>query len=907
MIGQVISHYKILDKLGEGGMGVVYKAEDTKLERLVALKFLPSHLAASEQDKARFVQEAKAASALNHPNVCTIHDIQEHEGTMFIVMEFVNGVTLRDKRKSMAGSLHESTLPVNQAIDIGIQIADGLAAAHEKGIVHRDIKPENIMVRKDGIVQIMDFGLAKLRASGSKITRLTKEGSTVGTAGYMSPEQVQGQEADHRSDIFSLGVLLYELFTGELPFKGVHETALAYEIVNVDPAPLSSVKQEIDPELDRIVLECLQKEPDERYNSVKDIAKDLKRFKRESSRQRVSRITSARPVLKVSQRSEASEVAAKGWTKHPGYVLSAVLAIAVAVLLVNPWKKELDTTRPVMRFSINLPEDAQLNGGLGGLDVSPDGRSVAYVARTINGTQLYLHRMDQLTSQPIPGTAGTTAGTGPPEFSPDGEWIVFNSLSQKLVKVPISGGAPEVLCATQGQTRGIYWASDNTIYFGQIANGIARISSNGGTPEAVTSLDTAAGEISHRFPQLLPDGKSILFTIKQNNITSFSEAIIAAERLGTGERKILVRGGSDARYIPTGHLVYVRGNTIFAVPFDAERLEVKGSPMPIEEGGWFNTGSGQSSIGISGTGLLVFAPSGQLSDNNNSLAWMDRRGNVSPLFDTLRTYVRALISPDAQMVATGINAANNDIWVFHIARGVLTRITFGGGNNDAPIWSPDGKYLVYSGENGKSPNLFSKPWDGSGAVHRLASSAATQLPVSFSPDGKVLSFMESGDIWVLPIDSQVSGSRTQPWPFIQSPADEQGGVFSPDGRWMAYTSNESGKNEVYVVAFPKLGGKWQISNGGGSGEIWSRNGKEFFYFNGSSLMVVDVQATTTFDFSVPRKVCEIPPNVNVQDISADGQRFLAIVSRRQQVTLPQLEVVTEWFEVVKSKFTTNKN
>src|SRR5258706_1957109 len=289
MINQTISHYKILEKLGEGGMGIVYKAEDTKLKRIVALKFLPPHLSASEQDKARFIQEAQAASALNHPNVCTIHDIQEHDRQMFMVMEFVDGQTLIEKK---------DTISFKQAIDTGIQVSDGLAAAHEKGIVHRDIKPENIMIRKDGIAQIMDFGLAKLRASGSKITRLTKEGSTVGTAGYMSPEQVQGQDTDHRSDIFSLGVLLYELLTGQLPFKGVHETALAYEIVNVDAPPMSSIKPDIDPSLDSIILECLEKDPNERTQSVKQVSIDLKRFKRESSRSRASRITAAIPVRK---------------------------------------------------------------------------------------------------------------------------------------------------------------------------------------------------------------------------------------------------------------------------------------------------------------------------------------------------------------------------------------------------------------------------------------------------------------------------------------------------------------------------------------------------------------------------------------------------------------------------------
>ena len=896
MIDKIISHYKILEKLGEGGMGVVYKAHDTNLDRDVALKFLPSHLSASEQDKARFIQEAKAASALNHPNVCTIHDIQEYDGQMFIVMEFVDGQTLHGKR---------GTISFKQAIDIGIQIADGLAAAHEKGIVHRDIKPENIMIRKDGIAQIMDFGLAKLKASGSKINRLTREGSTVGTAGYMSPEQVQGHDSDHRSDIFSLGVLIYELFTGQLPFKGMHETALAYEIVNVDPAPMFSIQPEIDSNLDAIVLECLAKEPDERTQSAKQVSVDLKRYRRESSRQRASRVTAARPVVKLAQHFSPIEPSKRSRKPVFWYALSGLLSLAIIFLIFNPWRKESGTSHPTLRFTVDLPDNAPLYGGESGLAISPDGKYITYLAQVKNTSQLYLHRMDQMISTPIPGTENAVDHT----FSPDGQWIVFNSSVQhKLVKVSILGGTPEVLCPMQSGTRGISWASENSIFFGQVSGGIFRVSPNGGTPEAVTSLDSAAGEISHRFPQLLPDGKTIIYTIKQNNIITFDEAVIVAQQIGTRERKILVRGGSCAKYISTGHLIYLRAKTIFAVPFDAERLEVKGTPVPIEENVWMNGSSGQAWIGFSNSGILIFAPVGAVSSFENLVfSWMDRHGTISPLYDTLRGYNRSSLSPDGQKVATDISAANDDIWVCQIARGILTRLTFGGGNNNFPIWSPDGKYVIYNSEKGTSPNIFRKPWDGSGTEERLTSSSNAQIPVSFTPDGKMLSFNQNGDIWILPLDSSSGKNERKPWSFIQSSAEETGGRFSPDGRWMAYTSNGSGKNEVCVVAFPKREGQWQISNGGGIDPIWSRNGKELFYFNGSSLMAVNVFATNTFDFSVPRKVCEIPPTVQLWDISPDGQRFLAIVTKARQLTFPRLEGVTEWFEVMKAKCAGNKN
>ena len=878
MIGQTISHYKILEKLGEGGMGIVYKAQDTKLDRLVALKFLPPHLSASEQDKARFVQEAKAASALNHPNVCTIHDIQEHDGQMFIVMEYVEGQTLQDKK---------SNVSFKQAVDIGIQIGEGLAAAHEKGIVHRDIKPENIMIRKDGIAQIMDFGLAKLGG----VSRLTKEGSTVGTAGYMSPEQVQGQDADHRSDIFSFGVVLYELLTGQRPFKGIHETALAYEIVNVDAAPMSSVRPDIDPTLDAIVLECLEKDPNERAQSAKQVALDLKRFKRESSKARLSRITAAKPMYNV-QASTQAPAASSSITRFlwPGVTL--LLALAVLMLLWTPWSNEA-TSRPVMRFTVDFSADAPLVGGqTNGFTFSDDGRYLVYCGLSGNSEKLYLRRMDQLDATPLQGTDGAVY----PAFSPDDQWIAYEA-NGTLKKVPVAGGASEIICSVGGVSRGISWPKDNIILFGHISRGIFRVSPSSGSPEPVTTLDSSANEISHRFPRLLPDGKTIIFTVKTNNMTTFDDALIEAQPLGSRKRTVLVRGGTDGRYVPPGYIVYGRGDHIYGVSFDPGKLEVSGPPVTIERGGWLNHGSGDVVMAFSSAGTFGFVPAGPLSFDNVIENWVDRQGKIQPLLDSARSYGAASISPDGQKVALLIQAANDDLWVYNRIRGTLTRLTFSGGNHASPLWSPDGKYIVYIAENGSTPNIYRKAWDGSGSEERLTQGLNITALTSYRKDGKALTFDQNGDVWILPFDGE-----QKPYPFLHTAAIEQSGAFSPNGRWLAYSSNESGRYETYVVPYPNKDGKWQISTDGGVYPLWNPDGNELFFINGTKVMVTEIKGSSSFDFSVPHRLFDLHADTFVEDIAPDGKRFVVGVSQTQTITQNRLVVVLDWIKELKQKF-----
>ncbi|MEX0736081.1 MAG: protein kinase [Bacteroidota bacterium] len=896
MISATVSHYRILEKLGEGGMGVVYKAHDTKLNREVALKFLPDHISSSEKDTTRFLQEAQAAASLNHPNICTIHGIEEAEGEHhsttaplapslgvkkhFIVMEFVEGQTLGEKYKSQIPSL-------KSAIDIGIQIAEGLAAAHEKGIIHRDIKPENIMIRKDGRVQVMDFGLAKLRGA----SRLTKEGSTVGTAGYMSPEQVQGQETDHRSDIFSLGVLLYEMLTGQVPFKGVHETAIAYEIVNVDSPPMSSIKPDLPPELDAIVLECLEKDPNERAQSAKQVAIDLRRQKRESSKSRFSRVM---PAQQFAQSASGPAVAQKN--VHPQFqkfawpLVTTALVIALALSLWSRWGTEL-ITRPVMRFSVDLPQDGLMGFNTSSLDLSPDGKFIAYSGGSGANTQIYLRPTNQLAVSPLTGTAGAIY----PAFSPDGQWIAYE-VNGTLMKISVFGGAPQKLCDIRGASRGIAWANDNTLMFGHVNRGILRVPAGGGEPEPVSTLDSSNGEISHRFPQVLPDGKTILFTVKQNNISTFDEAFIVAQRLDSGERTVLVRGGSYGKYVPTGHLMYARGGSILAVPFDPSSLAILGQPISIEKGGWLNRASGDAYFAFSRQGTLVFSPSDPATFDNVLISWIDRNGTIRPLIDSARSFYTALISPDGQKLAVNIQAANDDIWIYHILRKTLTRFTFGGGNFASPLWSPDGKDVAYTSERGTAVDIFRKPWDGSGAEERLTHGLSVSYASSYSPDGKTLAFVQNGDIWLLPLE----GDR-RPVPFLNTPASEGFPMFSPDGRWLAYNSNESGRDEVYVVPYPKRAGKYQVSSGGGVFPLWTPDGRELCFTNGSAIMAVSILGTTPFDYSAQRKLVTLPPSAFLSHITPNGQQFIIGVFRSQAVAQSTLTVVLEWFDDLKAK------
>ena len=884
MIGQTISHYKILEKLGEGGMGIVYKAHDTTLERDIALKFLPAHLSASEQDKARFIQEAKAAATLDHPNICTIYSIEEHEGQFFIAMQLVDGQLLRDR---MSGATQK------QAIEIGIQIAEGLAAAHEKGVVHRDIKPENIMIRKDGIAQIMDFGLAKLKG----VSRLTKEGSTVGTAGYMSPEQVQGQDADHRSDIFSLGVLLYEMFTGQLPFKGVHETAIAYEIVNVDAPPMAAAKPEIDPALDAIVLECLEKDPKERTQSAGQVAVELKRYRRESSRQHASRIMPARPG--GADHRPVEQTAGRKTSRLP-WILAAALfvsTVALAFLLLSSGPPE----NPVMRLNVSAftaPGQQILRADVPNVAISPDGRSLVYTITESGTTRLYLRHLDSFQARPIKGTENGYS----PFFSPDGQWLGF-AAEGKIKKIPLSGGSAEVLCDAAG-FRGASWGLDNRIIFGpEYASPLMSISADGGDVQAFSILDSASEERTHRWPQILPDGKWVLYTIgNPDNPNSYADAQLALQSIATGERHILDVRGEMGRYIEPGYLLVSRNGTLLAAPFNLEERRINQQLSPVVSDLDGDPGSGVSYFSVSDNGHLVYLSGA--ATQSLELVWVTRDGKQTLLPLPPQMYSTPRLSPDGSKLAVTIgmlSGDDSDIWIYDFPTAVFTRLTFEK-RMFSGIWSRDGKQLYYASAVTGNGGLMVKPADGSSNGTLLLPAKGPQYPTSISPNGMqvlvngVQGFTSEGDIYAFDLNS-----RNNLIPLISSPAVEYGGQLSADGRYVSYISNETGSMEVNVRTYPDLKGKWQISTNGGFYPVWSPKGNEIFYLSGTGkIMAVPLEHHPTFSPGTPREVFDATrmytPNNPIAnfDISSDGQRFIFVRSTQNDAEITSFNIVLNW-------------
>ena len=898
MIGKTIKHYKILEELGRGGMGEVYKAKDTKLNRMVALKFLSKNLLTSEENKARFIQEAKTASALNHPNVCTIHDIQEHEGQQYIVMEYVDGKNLRDLKRPLS---------IKQVADIGTQVAEGLAAAHDQGIVHRDIKPDNIMIRKDGIVQIMDFGLAKLRGGST----LTKEGSTVGTLAYMPPEQLQGGEVDARSDIFSLGAVLYELASGHLPFKGEYESALIYEIINSYPEPVSIFREDVEPELESIIMECLEKDPNERYQSARELAKNLKRFRRDSSRQRISRTSATYNVPQgpsaIRETSQTStQVSTKKQSNRERVAWATAIVFLVAfIAIAYSYFTAPEPDRTTIRASILSPEQADfaftVSGFEGGhIAISPDGSKLAFVATdSLGKNHLWVQPLNALSGQQLSGTEGAYY----PFWSADSRFIAFFAQG-KLKKINTAGGPPVTICdASQG--RGGSWnLEDNIIFAPDYNSGIYKVSAGGGNPQMITKLDSSLNQQTHRWPCFLPDGKHFFYFARTNSGAKSEKDAIYVASLDGKINKNLVMAHSNIDYA-LGYLIYIRENTLMAQPFDENRLALDGDAVPIAENLNYSDGYSRGVFSLSQNGILIYQSGNSAAGRR--LVWFDRTGQEIGAIGQADHYDQtSSYSPDRKKIAISIfdaTSRNIDIWIQDLKRNTRTRFTFDPANDQYPIWSPDGSQIIFASSRKDQFDLYQKNSSGVGSEELILESDQNKIPWDWSSDGKFITYTSLGntktkqDLWILPLTAEETGKSLEPKPFVMTEFSEGWGRFSPDGKWIAHESDESGTWEIYIRPFPGPGGKWQISVNGGEWVYWRGDGKEVYYQSSDN----KVKATkigingSAIEVGVEKTLFDLPGGSasNIMDVSPDGQTFLINVPVVEQSKAP-LSLVTNW-------------
>ncbi len=898
--GTRLGPYEILSALGAGGMGEVYRAHDTSLGRDVAIKILPDTFAHDPERLARFEREAKTLAALNHPNIGHIYGLEASDGTKALVLELVEGPTLADR-------IAQGPVPLDEALPIARQIAEALEAAHEQGIIHRDLKPANVKVRDDGTVKVLDFGLAKALSgdgSGSVATPLshsptitnlagmTGVGVLLGTAAYMSPEQAKGRQADKRSDVWAFGCVLYETLTCRRAFEGEDISDTLAAVLRGEP-DWTALPADVPRSIRTLLTGCLAKD---RRHRIADLSTALFAIDHHAD------LSASTPAVPLAPHVPV-------WRK---VMLVAILIFVAMAAAYGGWRLKRVAPPAVARFEIALGAGDTLTGPFAW---SPDGTRLAY---SVND-RLYLRSFDQLNATQVAGgDSPSLASPRSPFFSPDGQWLGFWEAGQ-LKKVSVSGGAPVTLCTVRPPPSGVTWADDNTIFFGHGVGGIWRVSGNGGTPERIIALE--AGQRAHR-PQLLPDGRTVLFTLAAT--ANWDEAQIVVQSLDNGTRQTLVAGGTEGRYLTTGHLVYAFGNSLLAVPFDAASRSVSGGPVPVIEG-LLRSGPYAFFAVPSRAATLAYLPAASRTQARRTLVWVDRGGREETIPAEPQSYVHPRLSPDGTRLALTFpdEKQNVDIRVWEFATRTWTRVTSEPANDGEPVWTPDGQRLIFTSLRTGVIGLFRQAANGTGTAEQLIDLNRQNSPQpAISPDGRqvLLRDSESGSSYVLIADlepvqrgGQTSSSgEGKPRPLVKTEFEEYNAEISSDSRWLAYQSNRSGAFEVYVQPFPDVeNGRWTVSTAGGAEPLWSRDGRELFYRAPSgAVMSVSIAPGSTWKASAPTQLFiatsyalsgsgDLRGLSRTYDVSPDGKRFLMLKNAdapAQTSVAPRIVIVQNWHE-----------
>jgi len=892
-IGENLRHYRITAKLGAGGMGEVYRAKDSLLGREVAIKILPEEFAGDSDRLGRFEREAKVLASMNHPHIAQIYGLEEDQERRFLVLELVEGTTLAER-------IRRGPIPVEEAILIALQIAEALEAAHGRGIIHRDLKPANIMLTADGEAKVLDFGIAKPLATASTedeaethtlTTPPTRAGVVIGTPTYMSPEQARGQGVDRRSDIWAFGVVLWEMLTGARLFEGRTDSDILLAVIQVDP-DWQELPPGTPPAVRRLLRRCLERDPSNRLHDIADARLEIEE-------------TFTQPD-DVSTAESLPTLRARALMAWP--VIIAAVAVTAVLAGGAVWKLTGSRTASPgapIRVALNLPPEVVLEREVDWrLAISPDGRSLVFVAKKGGRLQLYRRELDQFEAIPIPGTEDGIN----PFVSPDGRWLGFFA-GAKLKKVRLGGGTPQVLADAPGAFGATWGADENIIFAPEVGEGLWRIPASGGTPELLLRPDFDAGESDLFWPELLPDGKAVLFTAWRGFTAETTEIGVLDLELRT--RKTLIENASYARYLPTGHLIFGSGAGVQVVPFDVDRREITGPPVPVPEHIAYDEGLGQPHLAVSDGGCLAFIP-GSGTAPKFQLMSVDLEGRETPLTETRRAYMYPKFSPDGKRLAVTIfDPADVNVWILDLSTGTQTKLTLES-ESLFPLWTPDGERVAFASYRGGELGIYWKRADGSGEAEPLVSpdhAGELLAPSSWSPDGKTLAFWKyrlSGgepgqyDLWV----TDIGGDR-EPRPLVVTEAHDFGAAISPDGRWIVYVSDESGRSEIFVQPFPGGGERYQISTEEGEKPIWSPDGRTLYFidpFFRKQLFAVSVSTMHRFQAQAPRILFESHHDLATYrahpnfDIAPDGKSFVMVTPDEEWGNATEIRVIFNWFE-----------